>query len=164
MLFSDCQYWSAFYKKALTPKASTVTSIDYDELYKDLKAGTYIKDVDAYKDLYKNPPSKYVASLFGEVNELPARLFPEIETDSKTVLIYPHQLKVSETSEFKVTVRKSYFKGSHYLVLAKYENMVVFFESLEELDRGIEVGLTINWFSFLKIFPQKVGQIQAKLS
>jgi ABC-type Fe3+/spermidine/putrescine transport system ATPase subunit len=107
-----------------------------------LQKGTLITKSDS-KDLYKNPPNKYVASLFGEVNELPARLFPEIETESDTVLIYPHQLKISETSTFKVTVRKSYFKGSHYLVLAKYENFVVFFESLEVLERGFEVGLDL---------------------
>jgi ABC-type Fe3+/spermidine/putrescine transport system ATPase subunit len=108
-----------------------------------LQQGKLVANNDS-KDLYKNPPSKYVASLFGEVNELPARLFPEIETENETVLIYPHQLKISETSEFKVTVRKNYFKGSHYLVLAKYENMVVFFESLEVLEVGILVGLELH--------------------
>jgi len=107
-----------------------------------LQQGTFIANSDS-KELYQNPPNKYVASLFGEVNKLPARLFPEIETENETILIYPHQLKVSEISNFKVTVRKSYFKGSHYLVLAKYENMVVFFENLDVLERGIEVGLEI---------------------
>ncbi|MEM6700829.1 MAG: ABC transporter ATP-binding protein [Bacteroidota bacterium] len=108
-----------------------------------LKQGALIANCDS-KDLYQNPPNKYVASLFGEVNELPANLFPGIETENKTVLLYPHQLKISETSNFKVTVRKSYFKGSHYLVLAKYENTVVFFESLQLLEIGIEVGLVIS--------------------
>ena len=107
-----------------------------------LQKGKLITKSDS-KDLYKNPPNKYVASLFGEVNELPANLFPEIETENETILVYPHQLKVSETSEFKVTVRKSYFKGSHYLVLAKYEDVVVFFESLKEMERDFEVGLDL---------------------
>ncbi|MEM6720281.1 MAG: ABC transporter ATP-binding protein [Bacteroidota bacterium] len=107
-----------------------------------LKQGTLIANSDS-KNLYKNPPNKYVASLFGEVNELPARLFPEIETDNNTVLIYPHQLKISETSAFKVTVRKCYFKGSHYLVLGKYENVVVFFESLEVLEVGSQASLEL---------------------
>lgn len=108
-----------------------------------LKQGTLITQNDS-QELYKNPPNKYVASLFGEVNELPASLFPNIEASSETILVYPHQLKLSETSDFKVTVRKSYFKGSHYLVLAKYENQIVFFESLEVLKVGIEVGLEIS--------------------
>jgi ABC-type Fe3+/spermidine/putrescine transport system ATPase subunit len=108
-----------------------------------LKEGTLIANSNS-REIYKNPPNKYVASLFGEVNELPAHVFPEIKTENETVLCYPHQLKISETSNFKVTVRKSYFKGSHYLVLAKYENMAVFFESLEELERGFEVGLKLH--------------------
>lgn len=105
-----------------------------------LKDGKLITQSDS-KELYKNPPNKYVASLFGEVNELPSDLFPEIETENKTLLIYPHQLKISETSTFKVTVRKSYFKGSHYLVLAKHKDTIVFFESLEALENDILVGL-----------------------
>lgn len=95
------------------------------------------------QELYQNPPNKYTASLFGEVNELPASLFPEIQTETETILCYPHQLKISETSAFKVTVRKSYFKGSHFLVVAKYENTIVFFTSLEALENGVEVGLKI---------------------
>lgn len=93
------------------------------------------------KKLYENPTNKYVASLFGEVNELRASLFPNRETSEKTILIYPHQLKISETSTFKVIVQQSYFKGSHYLVLAKYDEKLVFFESLVGFEVGFEVGL-----------------------
>lgn len=98
---------------------------------------------DNSQQLYKNPPNKYVASLFGEVNELPASLFPNKEIESETMLIYPHQLKISKNSDFKVTVRQSYFKGSHYLVLALYENTIVFFESLEALEYDIKIGLEL---------------------
>ncbi len=107
-----------------------------------LKKGELIAQSDS-QEIYKNPPNKYVASLFGEVNELPSSLFPAIKTESETILVYPHQLKISEASDFKVVVQQSYFKGSHYLVLGKYENTVLFFESLEELENGFEVGLEI---------------------
>ncbi|WP_046758621.1 ABC transporter ATP-binding protein [Kordia jejudonensis] len=95
------------------------------------------------KELYQNPPNKYVASLFGEVNELPANLFPNIETSQETILVYPHQLKVSKNSDFKVIVQQSYFKGHNYLVVAKYDEFEVFFESLELLENGVEIGLKI---------------------
>ncbi|EDP96734.1 ABC transporter ATP-binding protein [Kordia algicida OT-1] len=107
-----------------------------------LQHGKLIAQNDS-KDLFQNPPNKYIASLFGEVNELPARLFPEINASTETILVYPHQLKISDTSDFKVTVQQSYFKGSHYLVLAKYERKLVFFESLEGLEVGVLVGLKI---------------------
>jgi ABC-type sulfate/molybdate transport systems ATPase subunit len=105
-----------------------------------LKKGQLIAQ-NAPKDLYENPINKYVASLFGEVNELPASLFPNMETSQETGLVYPHQLKVDETSDFKVIVQQCYFKGSHYLVVAKYGEIEVFFESLEALENGFEVGL-----------------------
>ncbi|WP_420571134.1 ABC transporter ATP-binding protein [Kordia sp.] len=105
-----------------------------------LKQGRLIAQNDS-QDIYKNPSNKYIASLFGEVNELPVSLFPEKEASAETILVYPHQLKVSETADFKVTVQQNYFKGSHYLVLAKYENQVVFFESLKDFEKGVLVGL-----------------------
>lgn len=108
-----------------------------------LKKGELIAQNDS-KILYNNPPSKYIASLFGEVNELSSDLFPHIETENETLLIYPHQLKISENSNFKVTVRKSYFKGSHYLILAKHKNTIVFFESLEALENGVETSLMLQ--------------------
>ncbi|MFK7749830.1 MAG: ABC transporter ATP-binding protein, partial [Kordia sp.] len=107
-----------------------------------LKQGKLIVQSNS-KELYKNPPNKYIASLFGEVNELSANLFPNMEISTETILVYPHQLQVSENGDFKVTVQQSYFKGSHYLVLAKHENTIVFFESLEALENGVAVGLTI---------------------
>ncbi|MBC8756980.1 ABC transporter ATP-binding protein [Kordia sp. YSTF-M3] len=95
------------------------------------------------KDLYKHPTNKYVASLFGEVNELPASAFPNMETTQETILVYPHQLKVDETSDFKVTVQQSYFKGSHYLISAKHKGTEVFFESLVDFEIGVMVGLKV---------------------
>lgn len=107
-----------------------------------LKQGELIAQSDS-RELYKNPTNKYVASLFGEVNEFHASLFPNMETLTETILVYPHQLKVSENPDFKATVQQNYFKGSHYLVLAKYEETVIFFESLDVLENGAEVGLEI---------------------
>lgn len=73
------------------------------------------------KHVFEKPINRYVASLFGDVNE--------IEFDGKTLLVYPHQLKVAEKSNLKVTVVNSYFRGNHYLIEAKYNNQTVFFES-----------------------------------
>lgn len=81
------------------------------------------------KDLYNHPQSKYVASLFGDVNELPGHYFDSEET----LYLYPHQVKVTEVSKLKATVTHSYFRGSHYLIEASYENGVLFFEHEKEL-------------------------------
>ncbi len=84
------------------------------------------------KDIYENPNHKYVASLFGDVNEI------EIEGELK--FVYPHELKATVNSDFKVEVLNSYFRGSLYLIEAKYQNQIVFFEH----DFEIEIGKTVS--------------------
>ena len=83
--------------------------------------------------IYNNPKDFYVASLFGDVNQ--------IQTDGKIMLLFPHQLKVVDSSDLKVTVKNNFFKGSHYLVESEFDNQVVFFESEKEIPLGSIVFL-----------------------
>lgn len=80
------------------------------------------------KLIYNNRKSRYIASLFGDVNE--------IEIDGKLHLIYPNQLMIVESSKIKVEVLKCYFLGSHYLIESKYNNQTLFFESENEIAIG----------------------------
>ena len=88
------------------------------------------------KFIYDYPKNRYVASLFGDVNE--------IKIDGGLKFVYPHQLKVSINSDFKVEVVNSYFRGSHYLIEAKFENQTVFFENDDLIENGEVVCLKIK--------------------
>jgi ABC-type sulfate/molybdate transport systems ATPase subunit len=88
------------------------------------------------KTLYENPISKYIASLFGDINEL--------KIDGKVNYIYPHQLKVVENSDVQVEVLNSYFRGSHYLIEAKLDNENLFFEHDSEIPTTTQVYLKIK--------------------
>jgi len=77
--------------------------------------------------LYNNPKNKYVASLFGDVNE--------IVIDGKTEFVFPHQLKVVSKSELKVTVLHCYFRGSYYLIEVQSDNGILFFESQQSYSK-----------------------------
>nr|WP_299386386.1 ABC transporter ATP-binding protein [Allomuricauda sp.] len=68
------------------------------------------------KKLYRNPTNYYVASLFGEVNEVPMHLLKSYAKINKSVLIYAHEFQISKKSGLQIEVLQSYFKGSHYLV------------------------------------------------
>jgi ABC-type Fe3+/spermidine/putrescine transport system ATPase subunit len=94
------------------------------------------------RQLYDNPPSYYVASLFGEVNELKQSHFSDSEEADQTLFLYPHQLKVVEEGKMKVIVKQCYFKGSHYLVKAAFERKAIFFEHNSELELNQEVTLS----------------------
>lgn len=88
------------------------------------------------KFIYENPKDNYVASLFGDVNE--------IEISGKLQFVYPHQFKVSISSDLKVEVINSYFRGSHYLIEAKFGNQILFFENDDLIGNGEVVGLKIK--------------------
>ena len=76
-------------------------------------------------ELYQNPTSNYVASLFDDVNEIPGNYF----TQNETQLLYPHQLKIIPESNLKVTVTNTFFKGNFYLIEATFPGGILYFEN-----------------------------------
>ena len=100
-----------------------------------VKDGTVIESGDP-KIIYHHPKTNYIASLFGDVNEFVFK--------GTSHLVYPHQLKVVAQSDLKVMLLNSYFRGSHYLMEAAFENQIVFFESEDEIPIGTSVCLTIK--------------------
>ena len=97
------------------------------------------------KMLYENPGNKYIASLFGEVNELRLTQLIDVEpAEDQLLLLYPHQLKVVDNSMMKVVVKQCYFKGSHYLIKAAFERRAIFFEHDSELELNQEVFLMLS--------------------
>jgi ABC-type sulfate/molybdate transport systems ATPase subunit len=97
-----------------------------------LQKGTIIEQ-GTPKFIYDNPKNSYVASLFGDVNE--------ILIDGKVQFVYPHQLEVVEESGVKVEVQNSYFRGSHYLIEAKLNEDILFFESTQHYPKHTKVFL-----------------------
>ena len=95
------------------------------------------------KDIYNNPLNKYVASLFGEVNEILLSQLTFTEGEDEIVLIYPNQLKVVENGPLKVVAKQSYFKGSHYLIKAVLDKKVIFFEHDIALELNQEITLML---------------------
>lgn len=103
-----------------------------------LKDGEVVCKASSMK-IYQNPKNKYVASLFGEVNEL----IVNKNAISETILVYPHQLKVAEDGVLKVTVKQNYFKGGHYLVKAAFNGKPLFFEHPTPLELQLDVSLNV---------------------
>jgi ABC-type Fe3+/spermidine/putrescine transport system ATPase subunit len=94
-------------------------------------------------DVYNYPLNKYVASLFGEVNELKLSQLMPIDGEDEIILLYPHQLKVDPTGSIKAVVRESFFKGSRFLIKAVFDRRVIFFEHETALAFNQEVILRI---------------------
>jgi ABC-type Fe3+/spermidine/putrescine transport system ATPase subunit len=92
------------------------------------------------KAVFEKPRNKYVAAFFGDVNEMQAQYLGKEQND-ESVLVYPHQFKIVPASALMVTVKHSYFRGSHYLIEAVYENGILFFTNETGLQQGTAVYL-----------------------
>ncbi len=97
------------------------------------------------QDLYKTPPNYYTASLFGQVNKVPMKLLKSYSEIERSVLIYPHEFKFSDSSGLKVEVTNSFFKGSHYLNEGKTEDgTIIFFNTQKKQANGVPVFLNVS--------------------
>ncbi len=119
-------------KKNITCIIATHDSVDalsHADKTLVMKDGKIIREDDP-EQLYQKPGNKYIASLFGEVNEIQANLlFPaENYPDDKKVLVYTHELHTTETSALRVRVKESYFEGSRYLIRALHRGTPLLFE------------------------------------
>lgn len=88
------------------------------------------------KELFQNPNNKYVASLFGDVND--------ISIDGTIHLVYPHQLQVVSNSGLSVIIKNFFYKGSHYLYECSHKDSVIYFEDEKEHQIGSELYLEIK--------------------
>ena len=120
----------------ITATHDSEEALSFSDEIKMMREGTFIQTATP-EELFSNPKDAYVASFFGDVNELVIR-------DEKR-LFMPHQLEVSEAeTSLKVAVLKSYFKGSHYLIEALYSGKPVFFNHLKALAPTSSVYLQVT--------------------
>lgn len=100
------------------------------------------------KELYEDPGTKYIASLFGEVNELKLSDFMDCsEEDDETLLFYPHQFMVSKSKGvLEVEVKDAYFKGDGYMIKAAYNKKALFFDHPFKIEAGTIVHLALKKF------------------
>lgn len=95
-------------------------------------------------ELYKNPKSLYVASLFGEASLISIDALKTYANTKRKIIVYTHEFRVSPSSGLKVTVEKAYPMGSHFLTESRSaDNEVIFFNANQLLPKGKEVFLNV---------------------
>ncbi len=93
------------------------------------------------KEIYHNPPSRYVATLFGDVSEIPKHLLNGGVDDGEMVLCYPQMLRAVEVSPLRAVVVNSYFKGNYYLISTTSNCGTIYFISGVPFESGTGVYL-----------------------
>jgi len=87
--------------------------------------------------VYGNISTPYQAGFFGEINEIPAGIF-----SSEALVLLPHQLSISEEkTKLTAKVIQSYFKGSHYLIHARHEEVELYFNHPTQLIKAQNIFL-----------------------
>lgn len=94
--------------------------------------------------LFRNPPNKYVASLFGDVNHVMLKNLDSKSDSRKRVLLYPHEIAVVNKSDVSVIVTDSYFEGETYLIKSDLNGEQLLFNSKKKLEKGKSVYLNIE--------------------
>ncbi|MHA7056753.1 ABC transporter ATP-binding protein [Aquimarina sp. M1] len=94
--------------------------------------------------IYQNPDNYYIASLFGEINEISiSSLLPDLDSD-QTILLYPHELQIVKHSDLKARIKKSYFNGNYYLIEAIFNNKVIFIEHPYSIKDSEEIAIQVS--------------------
>lgn len=96
------------------------------------------------KNIYENPTSHYIASLFEDINEISSTIFNTNNTNTTTSLVYPHQLKRVEMSNLRVRVLNSYFKGNNFLIETQFNNQIIFFDNDEAIEKETIIFLSLK--------------------
>ena len=96
------------------------------------------------QQLYQNPTSKYVASFFGDVNEIKTSDLTNNSKSKNTVILYPEELKVVPVSDFKVEVTNSFFKEGSFLIESAFQKQSVFFEHNAPIEKGETICLEVS--------------------
>ncbi len=96
-------------------------------------------------DLYKNPKSLYVASLFGEANSISIDVLKSYANTKRKIIVYAHEFRISETSGIPTVVKTCYAMGPFYLVLGETEDEAkLFFHSPVKLEPEKKVYLNVS--------------------
>ncbi|WP_418510369.1 ABC transporter ATP-binding protein [Corallibacter sp.] len=82
--------------------------------------------------LYNKPNNALIASFFNEYNII------------NNTIVYANELIITEEkSDIVAIVTQSYFKGYYYLIEAKINNDIIFFEAKFSIKKGAEIALKI---------------------
>lgn len=104
-----------------------------------------IEDYQSTQHLFKNPKNKYVASLFGVVNEIPLKALKEYAESNTSILVYPHEFEISNKTGLEVYVANNHFKGDYFLIEGVSEfGQTIFFNNRLALKPNTKVFLNVS--------------------
>jgi iron(III) transport system ATP-binding protein len=96
------------------------------------------------KNLYEHPNDLYIASLFGEANKIPINIVKSYADTKRRIIVYAHEFRVSQNSGLEVVVKRSFYKGGHYMIEGVYEEQKIYFNNPIALEPERKVFLNVS--------------------
>lgn len=113
-----------------------------------------ILDMRPVQELYEQPGNLYTASLLGEANLIPINILKSYASTTRNIVVYAHELKVSDKSGLEVEVAHSFYLGGYYRIYGTFEgNRGVYFNSEQPLAKGKKVYLNVSLNTINKRMP-----------
>jgi len=113
-----------------------------------------IIDLRPTRELYEQPARLYTASLLGEANLIPINILKSYASTTRHIIVYAHELQVSEKSGMQVEVSHSFYMGSFYRVKGRLEGEKdVYFNAPSALKPGKKVFLNVALETINKRLP-----------
>ena len=113
-----------------------------------------ILDLRPTHEIYEQPSRFYTASLLGEANLIPINILKSYASTTRRIIVYAHELQVSEKSGMEVVVSHSYYMGSYYRIKGTLEGEnEVYFNAPSALKPGKKVFLNVALQTINKRLP-----------
>lgn len=96
------------------------------------------------KSLFYNPKTKYIASFFGDVNELKIGLIDQNEKSTDTVILYPQDISIVENSDCSGIVKNCFFKEGFYLTEVLLDRVLIYVSHAYYLKSEQKVCLEVS--------------------
>ncbi|RRO24398.1 ABC transporter ATP-binding protein [Flavobacteriaceae bacterium 14752] len=98
-----------------------------------LKDGKKIA-LDTPFELYKNNKNSYIASLFGDFNQIKAKqIWPDIDINDN-LIIYPYEIIIELSQSPEIEIIDQFFGGQFFKIIVQWQSKKLFVLSKEPLD------------------------------
>jgi ABC-type Fe3+/spermidine/putrescine transport system ATPase subunit len=113
-----------------------------------------ILDLRPTVDLFEKPRNLYTAELLGEANLVPIEVLKSYASTTRNIIVYSHEFRMSRKSGMPVTVKHTYYFGSHYRIYGIMESgKGVYFDTDSRIEKGKKVYLNVSLETINKRMP-----------
>jgi ABC-type Fe3+/spermidine/putrescine transport system ATPase subunit len=113
-----------------------------------------ILDLRPTADIFEKPRNLYTAELLGEANLVPIEVLKSYASTTRNIIVYAHEFRISTKSGMPVTVKHTYYLGSHYRIYGLMDSgNSVYFDTDSPIERGKKIFLNVSLETINKRMP-----------